>query len=168
MAQIVQEPKGQILILRTDASANTVFGFSACGPALVSCCLMWKRPIVVNWFPPFLELRYLIQPHLFGCLTWYKTDISFRRNMDLMLYLRSYSSAPLLCGFLNCVCTFWRFFKKLYITSFQPVQPWPPPPLSSGTENVINACVECGIPALVYTSSMEVIGPNIGGDPFVR
>ncbi len=40
--------------------------------------------------------------------------------------------------------------------------------LFSGTENVINACVECGIQCLVYTSSMEVIGPNIRGDPFVR
>ncbi|KAI3359514.1 hypothetical protein L3Q82_013917, partial [Scortum barcoo] len=38
----------------------------------------------------------------------------------------------------------------------------------TGTENVINACVECGIQCLVYTSSMEVIGPNINGDPFVR
>lgn len=40
--------------------------------------------------------------------------------------------------------------------------------LFSGTENVIKACVECGIQSLVYTSSMEVIGPNINGDPFVR
>ncbi|XP_070778608.1 3 beta-hydroxysteroid dehydrogenase type 7 isoform X2 [Enoplosus armatus] len=38
----------------------------------------------------------------------------------------------------------------------------------TGTENVINACVECGIQGLVYTSSMEVIGPNINGDPFIR
>lgn len=38
----------------------------------------------------------------------------------------------------------------------------------SGTENVINACVECGIKSLLYTSSMEVIGPNIKGDHFVR
>ncbi|TKS92292.1 3 beta-hydroxysteroid dehydrogenase type 7 3 beta-hydroxysteroid dehydrogenase type VII [Collichthys lucidus] len=38
----------------------------------------------------------------------------------------------------------------------------------TGTENVINACVECGIQALVYTSSMEVIGPNIHGDHFIR
>ncbi|XP_069021621.1 3 beta-hydroxysteroid dehydrogenase type 7 [Embiotoca jacksoni] len=37
-----------------------------------------------------------------------------------------------------------------------------------GTENVINACVECGIERLVYTSSMEVIGPNVNGDQFKR
>ncbi|XP_041633941.1 3 beta-hydroxysteroid dehydrogenase type 7 [Cheilinus undulatus] len=37
-----------------------------------------------------------------------------------------------------------------------------------GTENVINACVECGIQSLLYTSSMEVIGPNVRGDHFVR
>ncbi|KAA8585440.1 3 beta-hydroxysteroid dehydrogenase type 7 [Etheostoma spectabile] len=38
----------------------------------------------------------------------------------------------------------------------------------TGTENVINACVECGIQCLVYTSSMEVIGPNVNGDHFIR
>nr|UBZ25226.1 hydroxy-delta-5-steroid dehydrogenase, 3 beta- and steroid delta-isomerase 7 [Centropyge vrolikii] len=38
----------------------------------------------------------------------------------------------------------------------------------TGTQNVINACVECGIQCLVYTSSMEVIGPNIDGDHFIR
>ncbi|KAL7377557.1 hypothetical protein ABVT39_001266 [Epinephelus coioides] len=38
----------------------------------------------------------------------------------------------------------------------------------TGTENVINACVECGIQCLIYTSSMEVIGPNMNGDHFVR
>ncbi|XP_041825157.1 3 beta-hydroxysteroid dehydrogenase type 7 [Melanotaenia boesemani] len=38
----------------------------------------------------------------------------------------------------------------------------------TGTENVINACVECGIECLVYTSSMEVIGPNMNGDHFKR
>ena len=37
-----------------------------------------------------------------------------------------------------------------------------------GTENVINACVENGIQYLVYTSSMEVVGPNVKGDSFVR
>lgn len=37
-----------------------------------------------------------------------------------------------------------------------------------GTVNVINACVENSIQHLVYTSSMEVIGPNVKGDPFVR
>ncbi|XP_061568162.1 3 beta-hydroxysteroid dehydrogenase type 7 [Cololabis saira] len=37
-----------------------------------------------------------------------------------------------------------------------------------GTENVISACVECGIECLVYTSSMEVIGPNSNGDHFKR
>lgn len=37
-----------------------------------------------------------------------------------------------------------------------------------GTENVIQACVENSIPSLLYTSSMEVIGPNKHGDPFVR
>lgn len=38
----------------------------------------------------------------------------------------------------------------------------------SGTENVINACVEIGIQYLIYTSSMEVVGPNIKGDTFIR
>ncbi|XP_053194498.1 3 beta-hydroxysteroid dehydrogenase type 7 [Scomber japonicus] len=38
----------------------------------------------------------------------------------------------------------------------------------TGTENVINACVENGIQSLVYTSSMEVIGPNVKGDHFIR
>uniref|UniRef100_A0A667WRQ2 Hydroxy-delta-5-steroid dehydrogenase, 3 beta- and steroid delta-isomerase n=1 Tax=Myripristis murdjan TaxID=586833 RepID=A0A667WRQ2_9TELE len=37
-----------------------------------------------------------------------------------------------------------------------------------GTENVIKACVENDIQQLVYTSSMEVVGPNDRGDPFVR
>ncbi|KAG7492211.1 hypothetical protein MATL_G00011980 [Megalops atlanticus] len=37
-----------------------------------------------------------------------------------------------------------------------------------GTVNVINACVESGIQYLVYTSSMEVVGPNVKGDPFIR
>ncbi|XP_008293566.1 3 beta-hydroxysteroid dehydrogenase type 7 [Stegastes partitus] len=38
----------------------------------------------------------------------------------------------------------------------------------TGTKNIINACVDCGIECLVYTSSMEVIGPNMNGDPFKR
>ncbi|XP_023687453.1 3 beta-hydroxysteroid dehydrogenase type 7 [Paramormyrops kingsleyae] len=38
----------------------------------------------------------------------------------------------------------------------------------TGTINVINACIENKIPYLVYTSSMEVVGPNIKGDPFIR
>ncbi|KAM7387243.1 hypothetical protein PAMA_009724 [Pampus argenteus] len=38
----------------------------------------------------------------------------------------------------------------------------------AGTENVIKACVENSIKYLVYTSSMEVIGPNINGDSFIR
>lgn len=38
----------------------------------------------------------------------------------------------------------------------------------TGTENVIKACVECDIQSLIYTSSMEVIGPNIYGDHFIR
>ncbi|KAB5553565.1 hypothetical protein PHYPO_G00040080 [Pangasianodon hypophthalmus] len=37
-----------------------------------------------------------------------------------------------------------------------------------GTENVINACKELGIQHLLYTSSMEVIGPNVRGDAFIR
>ncbi|XP_059414212.1 3 beta-hydroxysteroid dehydrogenase type 7-like isoform X2 [Carassius carassius] len=37
-----------------------------------------------------------------------------------------------------------------------------------GTENVINACVEIGIQYLIYTSSMEVVGPNVKGDTFIR
>ncbi|XP_077303351.1 3 beta-hydroxysteroid dehydrogenase type 7 [Lithobates pipiens] len=38
----------------------------------------------------------------------------------------------------------------------------------TGTENVLKACEEEGIQYLVYTSSMEVVGPNIHGDPFFR
>ncbi|XP_029944924.1 3 beta-hydroxysteroid dehydrogenase type 7 [Salarias fasciatus] len=38
----------------------------------------------------------------------------------------------------------------------------------TGTKNVIQACVECGVERLVYTSSMEVIGPNMNGDHFLR
>ncbi|XP_038619322.1 3 beta-hydroxysteroid dehydrogenase type 7 isoform X1 [Tachyglossus aculeatus] len=37
-----------------------------------------------------------------------------------------------------------------------------------GTQNVIDACVETGTRYLVYTSSMEVVGPNSKGDPFIR
>ncbi|KAJ3600852.1 hypothetical protein NHX12_031827 [Muraenolepis orangiensis] len=37
----------------------------------------------------------------------------------------------------------------------------------TGTENVIRACVEIGIQYLVYTSSMEVVGPNVKGDHFI-
>ncbi|CAO2583431.1 3 beta-hydroxysteroid dehydrogenase type 7 [Lemmus lemmus] len=35
-----------------------------------------------------------------------------------------------------------------------------------GTQNVIEACVQTGTQFLVYTSSMEVVGPNIKGHPF--
>ncbi|CAI9560639.1 unnamed protein product, partial [Staurois parvus] len=38
----------------------------------------------------------------------------------------------------------------------------------TGTENVLRACEEEGVQYLVYTSSMEVVGPNIHGDPFFR
>lgn len=38
----------------------------------------------------------------------------------------------------------------------------------TGTENVIRACVELGVQSLVYTSSMEVIGPNVHGENFIR
>uniref|UniRef100_A0ABM5EIM4 3 beta-hydroxysteroid dehydrogenase type 7 isoform X2 n=1 Tax=Pogona vitticeps TaxID=103695 RepID=A0ABM5EIM4_9SAUR len=37
-----------------------------------------------------------------------------------------------------------------------------------GTQNVIDACVSEGTQYLVYTSSMEVVGPNIKGVPFYR
>uniref|UniRef100_A0A674HW68 3-beta hydroxysteroid dehydrogenase/isomerase domain-containing protein n=1 Tax=Taeniopygia guttata TaxID=59729 RepID=A0A674HW68_TAEGU len=37
-----------------------------------------------------------------------------------------------------------------------------------GTKNVIRACRAAGVPVLIYTSSMEVVGPNTRGDPFVR
>ncbi|XP_045704980.1 3 beta-hydroxysteroid dehydrogenase type 7 isoform X2 [Phyllostomus hastatus] len=37
-----------------------------------------------------------------------------------------------------------------------------------GTQNVIEACVQTGTQFLVYTSSMEVVGPNIKGHPFYR
>ncbi|XP_048645771.1 3 beta-hydroxysteroid dehydrogenase type 7 isoform X5 [Marmota marmota marmota] len=35
-----------------------------------------------------------------------------------------------------------------------------------GTQNVIEACVQTGTQFLVYTSSMEVVGPNVKGHPF--
>ncbi|CAM9207674.1 unnamed protein product, partial [Lampetra fluviatilis] len=37
-----------------------------------------------------------------------------------------------------------------------------------GTRNVVRACVQQGVGVLVFTSSMEVVGPNIHGDPFYR
>nr|XP_055195243.1 3 beta-hydroxysteroid dehydrogenase type 7 isoform X2 [Nyctereutes procyonoides] len=37
-----------------------------------------------------------------------------------------------------------------------------------GTKNVIEACVQTGTRFLVYTSSMEVVGPNIKGHHFYR
>ncbi|XP_068779351.1 3 beta-hydroxysteroid dehydrogenase type 7 isoform X10 [Struthio camelus] len=37
-----------------------------------------------------------------------------------------------------------------------------------GTRNVIAACRAQGVRCLVYTSSMEVVGPNTRGDPFFR
>ncbi|XP_032091110.1 3 beta-hydroxysteroid dehydrogenase type 7 isoform X2 [Thamnophis elegans] len=37
-----------------------------------------------------------------------------------------------------------------------------------GTKNVIEACVTQGVQYLIYTSSMEVVGPNIKGHPFYR
>lgn len=33
---------------------------------------------------------------------------------------------------------------------------------------MIEACVQTGTRFLVYTSSMEVVGPNIKGHPFYR
>lgn len=41
-------------------------------------------------------------------------------------------------------------------------------PAPAGTQNVIDACVQTGTQFLVYTSSMEVVGPNIKGHPFYR
>ncbi|XP_003965001.2 3 beta-hydroxysteroid dehydrogenase type 7 [Takifugu rubripes] len=38
----------------------------------------------------------------------------------------------------------------------------------NGTENVLRACVECGVPTLIYTSSMHVVGPNDNKDHFIR
>lgn len=38
----------------------------------------------------------------------------------------------------------------------------------TGTQNVIDACVQTGTRFLVYTSSMEVVGPNVKGHPFYR
>ncbi|XP_065715586.1 3 beta-hydroxysteroid dehydrogenase type 7 isoform X2 [Patagioenas fasciata] len=37
-----------------------------------------------------------------------------------------------------------------------------------GTKNVIRGCRAGGVPVLIYTSSMEVVGPNTRGDPFLR
>lgn len=39
---------------------------------------------------------------------------------------------------------------------------------TAGTRNVIEACVQAGTQFLVYTSSMEVVGPNVRGHPFYR
>lgn len=47
----------------------------------------------------------------------------------------------------------------------EPQPGYHPPP---GTRNVIEACVQMGTRCLVYTSSMEVVGPNIKGQPFYR
>lgn len=38
----------------------------------------------------------------------------------------------------------------------------------AGTQNVIDACVQTGTRFLIYTSSMEVVGPNVKGHPFYR
>ncbi|XP_069591150.1 3 beta-hydroxysteroid dehydrogenase type 7 [Ranitomeya imitator] len=38
----------------------------------------------------------------------------------------------------------------------------------TGTENVLRVCEEEGIQYLLYTSSMEVVGPNLHKDPFYR
>ncbi|RXM94123.1 3 beta-hydroxysteroid dehydrogenase type 7 [Acipenser ruthenus] len=35
-----------------------------------------------------------------------------------------------------------------------------------GTCHVIQACQDHGIQYLIYTSSMEVVGPNVNGEPF--
>ncbi|XP_078613546.1 3 beta-hydroxysteroid dehydrogenase type 7-like isoform X2 [Branchiostoma floridae x Branchiostoma japonicum] len=37
----------------------------------------------------------------------------------------------------------------------------------AGTENLLRCCVNEDIPSFVYTSSMEVVGPNRRGDPLV-
>ncbi|XP_072106226.1 3 beta-hydroxysteroid dehydrogenase type 7-like isoform X2 [Mobula birostris] len=37
-----------------------------------------------------------------------------------------------------------------------------------GTQTVIDACVQHDVPTLVYTSSMEAVGPNSKGQPFHR
>uniref|UniRef100_UPI00358F5DA6 3 beta-hydroxysteroid dehydrogenase type 7 isoform X2 n=1 Tax=Myxine glutinosa TaxID=7769 RepID=UPI00358F5DA6 len=37
-----------------------------------------------------------------------------------------------------------------------------------GTKNVVEACRLENVPCLIYTSTMEVVGPNILGDPFIR
>lgn len=37
-----------------------------------------------------------------------------------------------------------------------------------GTKNVIAGCRAQGVRCLIYTSSMEVVGPNTRGDPFLR
>ncbi|XP_074787110.1 3 beta-hydroxysteroid dehydrogenase type 7 isoform X2 [Athene noctua] len=37
-----------------------------------------------------------------------------------------------------------------------------------GTKNVIAGCRAGGVRCLIYTSSMEVVGPNTRGDPFLR
>ncbi len=56
------------------------------------------------------------------------------------------------CSCLSCVLNMYSFWMLF----------------SSGTENVINACVEIGIQYLIYTSSMGVVGPNVKGDTFIK
>lgn len=67
----------------------------------------------------------------------------------------------------------WPFLsaiKSMITSSYWPLECFSSSLLVSltGTVNVINACVENGIQYLVYTSSMEVVGPNVKGDPFIR
>ncbi|XP_059500366.1 LOW QUALITY PROTEIN: 3 beta-hydroxysteroid dehydrogenase type 7 [Stegostoma tigrinum] len=48
---------------------------------------------------------------------------------------------------------------------------WPfisAPAIRAGTQNVLQACKDLGVRYLVYTSSMEVVGPNMNGDHFIR
>ncbi|XP_072889468.1 3 beta-hydroxysteroid dehydrogenase type 7 isoform X2 [Hemitrygon akajei] len=40
--------------------------------------------------------------------------------------------------------------------------------LNTGTQNILTACKELGIRYLLHTSSMEVVGPNVKGDHFIR
>ncbi|KAG7459923.1 hypothetical protein MATL_G00215750 [Megalops atlanticus] len=80
-----------------------------------------------------------------GDITDYPTVLEVSRGADLVIHTAS-------------LVDVWHRVpeKTIYAVNVQ------------GTVNMIDACVENGVQYLVYTSSMEVVGPNIKGDPFIR
>ncbi|XP_075999038.1 3 beta-hydroxysteroid dehydrogenase type 7 [Genypterus blacodes] len=80
-----------------------------------------------------------------GDVTDYNSVVELSRGADVIIHTAS-------------IVDVWRRIPEALIYSIN----------VAGTQNVINACVENSIQHLVYTSSMEVIGPNVHGDPFIR